>query len=110
MKSDTNVIPLWWRAVTEVAQTGSPTQPAGDGLLFTQEVTEPGDTSQLVLEMVKQARLVGSSVWATTTKSGRPRRARVDQLGDYLFLSALQEGEPPLYSHTLPVSVVSERS
>ncbi|XP_045119556.1 uncharacterized protein LOC123509362 [Portunus trituberculatus] len=71
-----------------------------------EEVTEPGDTSQLVLEMVKQARLVGSSVWATTTKSGRPRRARVDQQGDHLFLSALQEGEPPLYSHTLPYEKV----
>ncbi|XP_063878480.1 uncharacterized protein LOC135110269 isoform X4 [Scylla paramamosain] len=67
---------------------------------------QPPLLQELVLEMVKQARLVGSSVWATTMKSGRPRRARVDQQGDHLFLSALQEGEPPLYSHTLPYEKV----
>lgn len=69
-------------------------------------VTEPSNTQQLVEQVVKQARLVGSSVWAVVTTGGRTRCAKVVQRGDHLYLSALREGEPPLYSHTLPYEEV----
>lgn len=93
------------RSMSAVTAAVTPTKTIQPPMLH-EPVTEPSDASQLVVEMVRQANLLGSSVWAVTAKSGRPRRAKVDQRGDSLFLSALQEGEPPLYSHTLPYEEV----
>lgn len=71
-----------------------------------QPVCEPSNTKDLVVQVMKQARLVGSSVWAVATTDRRPRCSRVVQRGNHIYLSALREGEPPLYSHTLPVSLM----
>ncbi|XP_042216400.1 tripartite motif-containing protein 3-like [Homarus americanus] len=68
----------------------------------TQMVDDLPDTGQLVVQVLNKARLVGSGVWTVMEVDGRPRCAKMVHFDDRVYLSALREGKPPIYSHTIP--------
>lgn len=60
----------------------------------------------LVSKIGRLAKMVGSTVWGVRVEEGRTRCARLTLTPHKLYLSALREGDPPRYSHVLPVSTL----
>ncbi|KAK7081153.1 hypothetical protein SK128_006549 [Halocaridina rubra] len=60
------------------------------------------DVPKYLAEMLKAASMVGSDVWAVLDEGGRSRCAKVTHEEGRLFLHALREGTPPVYTHKVP--------
>ncbi|KAK8729319.1 hypothetical protein OTU49_008761 [Cherax quadricarinatus] len=57
---------------------------------------------KLVEEVMNKAQLVGSGVCAILETDGRRRCAKMVHVENRIYLSSLKEGDPPIYSHTVP--------
>ncbi|XP_045587333.1 uncharacterized protein [Procambarus clarkii] len=82
------------RSMSAAAAALTPTKP--------QSSDDLPDTWKILQEVMSKARLVGTGVWAVMDIDGRRRCAKMVTVDDRLYLSALREGDPPIYTHTMP--------